>query len=64
MNLKNACATKNLGVLEIIKNQYFLEDNLKWIINPKFQLSNISGCRDIVNSKTHKILTKNLQTRI
>ena len=47
-----------------IKKQYFLEDNLEWIVNPKFQLSSIIGCRDIANSKTHKIQTKNLQTRI
>ena len=53
-----------MGFLEIIRKQYFLRDNLEWIENPKFQLSNKSGCRDIANSKTHKILTKNLQTRI
>ena len=43
-----------MGVLEIIEKQYFLKDNLDWIVNPKFQLSNISGCRDIANSKTPK----------
>ena len=53
-----------MGVLEIIKEQYFLEDNLEWTVNPKFQLSNMSGCKDIKNSKVHKILTKNLQTQI
>ena len=53
----------NHGVLEIIKKQYFVEDNLEWIVNRKLQLFNINGCRDIANSKTHKILTKNLQTR-
>ena len=52
-----------MGVLEIIEKQYFLEHNLDWTVNPKFQLSDISGCRDIANSKTPKTLTKNLQTR-
>ena len=51
-------------VLEIINKLYFLEDNLEWIVNPKFQLSSIIGCRDIANSRTHKIQTKHLQTRI
>ena len=44
-----------MEVLKIIKKQYFLEDNLEWTVNPKFQLSDISGCRDIANSKMHQI---------
>ena len=44
-----------MEVLKIIKKQYFLEDNLEWIVNPKFQLSDISGCRDIANSTMHQI---------
>ena len=44
-----------MEVLKIIKKQYFLEDNLEWTVNPKFQLSDISGCRDIANSTMHQI---------
>ena len=40
-----------MGVLEIIEKKYFLEDILDWIVNLKFQLSNISGCRDIADQE-------------
>ena len=38
--------------------------NNVFIINPKFQLSIISGCRNIADFKMCKITTKTLQTRI
>ena len=40
-----------MGVLEIIEKKYFLEDILDWIVNLKFRLSNISGCRDIADQE-------------
>ena len=40
-----------MGFLKIISNGYFYEDHLEGIINPKFQLSIISGWRDIAGLK-------------
>ena len=53
-----------MGVLKIISNGYVHEDDLEGIINPKCQLSIISGWRDIANFKMCKIQTKILQNRI
>ena len=46
-----------MKVLKIILSGYFHEDHLEGIINPKFQLSIISGWRDIGDFKLHKIQT-------
>ena len=50
--------------LKIISNWYFHEDHLQGIINPKCQLSIISGWRDVANFKMCLIHTKILQIRI
>ena len=42
----------------------FHEDHLEGIINPKFQLSMISGWKDIADFKTDKIQANILQIRI
>ena len=44
--------------------QYFLEDNLEWIVNPNLQLSSIIRCRDIANSKKHKNTDQELTDQI
>ena len=53
-----------MGILKINSNGYFHEDHLEGVINPKCQLSIISGWRDIADFKMCKIQTKILQTRI
>ena len=53
-----------MGVLKIISSGYFHKDHLQGIINPKFQLSSISGWRDIADFKMQKKQTKIFQTRI
>ena len=50
--------------LRIISKEYFHEDHLEGINNPKLQLSITSGWRDIIYFKIDKIQTKILQTRI
>ena len=50
-----------MEVLKIISDEYFYENHLERIINPKFQLFIISSWRDIADFKMRKIETKILK---
>ena len=50
-----------MEVLKIISDEYFHENHLEGIINPKFQLFIISSWRVIADFKMRKIETKILK---